>query len=336
MTNYGNLEGGNHQLGNLQFLRFFAASLVIIFHGVGNADINGIATPKFDKLGDIGLSGVDIFFVISGFIMVQSQAIKHSTPRVFILRRIIRVFPLYCFLTIFYFMLASIFPSQFPNLELSVRWLIASLTFSSGVLGFGEPLIWLGWTLEFEFLFYLVFGLALLSRSAILAGVVTFITFLAMVLTMGINPIVFEFCFGIFAAIIFQKVKISLFFAKIITSIGAITLIVSQILELTFWNRVIVWGIPSFLLVLGLSSLKQTKHRIVIKLGNSSYSAYLIQIFTIPILFQAVSNLNFHFYSGDALVVIGVLLTILSGLLMYELAEKKVTKYLNRRVLSIS
>ncbi len=328
------METRNQQLGNLQLLRFFAASLVIIFHTVGSADKNGVATPWFDKLGDIGLSGVDIFFVISGFIMVQSQA--HSTPRVFILRRIIRVFPLYGFLTIIYFILASIFTDSFADLQLSIRWLIASLTFSSGMLGFGEPLIWLGWTLEFELLFYLVFGLALLSRSAFLAGVLTLTTFFALVLIFGINPIVFEFGFGIVAAIIFQKVKISTFFAKIILFIGAIALITSQMMEPIFWNRVIIWGIPSFLLVLGLSSLKQTENKVIIKLGNSSYSAYLIQMFTIPILFQAVSSLNFPFYSGDALVVVSVLLTILSGLLMYEVAEKKVTRYLNKRILSIS
>lgn len=107
-------------------------------------------------------------------------------------------------------------------------------------------------------------------------------------------------------------------------------------IESNSFNRVLIWGIPSFLLVLGLSSLKQTNNAVILKLGNSSYSAYLIQIFTIPVLFKVVSRLDFHFFSGDALVIVIALLTILSGLLMYEVAEKRVTKYLNRRILSIS
>ncbi|CAB4823245.1 unannotated protein [freshwater metagenome] len=330
------LKKSDERLGNLQLLRFFAALLVIIFHTVGNAHKNGISTPRLDMIGDIGRSGVDIFFVISGFVMVQSQAIRVSSPIFFISRRIIRIFPLYCFLTIIYYILASVFPSQFPNLELSIKWLIASLTFSSGILGLGEPLIWLGWTLEFEFLFYLVFSLALFSRSTIRTGLLTVISFIAIVPIFGLNPIVFEFCFGIVAAIIFQRISINAFFCKIISIFGAMALIGSVTLESNSWNRPLIWGIPSFLLVLSSSQLKQTKNAVILKLGNSSFSAYLIQIFTIPILFKVDKRLNFHFFQGDALVVVMAIITILSGLLMYEVAEKRVTKYLNRRILSFS
>src|SRR5665213_384 len=92
------------QIGAIQILRAVAALMVVLSHAQNDAlreaIANGYRFTRFELLP--WDSGVDLFFVISGFIMVYSSQRLFATPGAggaFISRRLIRIVPLYWMIT---------------------------------------------------------------------------------------------------------------------------------------------------------------------------------------------------------------------------------------------
>jgi exopolysaccharide production protein ExoZ len=168
------------RLSSLQFLRAIAAWMVVFHHYnqvFFNWDTSGSIMGQ--GLGDLfryyGKLGVDIFFVISGFIMYYSLNKKPATSRDFLINRIVRVLPVYWFYTFLLLVLAL-----FTLVEIKSQFTAASLFKSlffiphdnpSESLGF-YPFLTVGWTLNFEMFFY--FTLALLL--AVLKNKAVFVT----------------------------------------------------------------------------------------------------------------------------------------------------------------
>ena len=102
---------------NIQVLRAFAALSVLFLHTVYAVnDYNFFQlTKNFSSWGDFG---VDIFFIISGFIMIY---IKRSQKNAlyFLKKRISRILPLYWFFNILYLFLFILFPTSFRTLQIS-------------------------------------------------------------------------------------------------------------------------------------------------------------------------------------------------------------------------
>ncbi|QBF26860.1 acyltransferase [Pseudomonas tructae] len=161
-------------INNIQALRFFAAFSVVFAHLLINRYAgSGIPTDLFA----IGAFGVDVFFIISGFIMAfVSKGMKGSAPQKsieFLVRRLFRVIPLYWRFTIVAYILAFMSISCPPNLtscpwylsdqynfaKTSFDWLLQSLTFTHWNRG---PIYSIGWTLIYEFWFYVLFSVCLL------------------------------------------------------------------------------------------------------------------------------------------------------------------------------
>src|SRR6185369_8232476 len=102
-------------LYNLHLLRVIAALGVVYFH------ITSVAGLKLDW--DVGSRGVDVFFVISGFIIAY---IGTSKPEQFFVRRLIRVVPFYWAATLVVFAMVMRFPELFHTTTANVRHLLAS------------------------------------------------------------------------------------------------------------------------------------------------------------------------------------------------------------------
>src|SRR5690348_14430150 len=128
------------KLHNIQLLRAVAALMVVCIH----------LDAMFSKLGVlIPDAGVDLFFVISGFIMVQVSS--NTLPRMFFARRLIRVVPLYWTMTFLIFICAAIAPSLFVNTSADFISLAKSLLFipfAKSDVGMAQPLLFVGWTLN--------------------------------------------------------------------------------------------------------------------------------------------------------------------------------------------
>jgi len=314
------------KLGNIQSLRAFAAAGVILFHIVANARIHGVHINIFSPFGTFGNMGVDVFFVISGFVMAESQHRAPSSTTRFLARRLLRIVPLYWVLTLLYWALGSIAPQQYPNLHLDSDWPFASLFFLSGGLGFGSPILGQGWTLEFEMLFYLIFSMSLfLKRKSYQYSAIFFLT-IFLVTMLGASSMIIEFSMGVIANLTFTRIRKHRNLGMGLVIVGVVIFFLIHNYFPGHPNRVIRYGIPSYFLVSGLALVKQTKNKLMLKLGASSYSAYLFQFFVIPFLFKLVDLMSLRNIYGDLLVVLIAFLTIYSGHVIYRILEEPLTK----------
>lgn len=153
---------------SIQCLRAIAALMVLIFH--------------MHKSLWLGPMGVDIFFVISGFIIGQVN--QQTTPIDFLAKRAIRIIPLYWFVTLFYCSL-SLFTKLLPAFSFTVPRLMESLLFIPNYDSTGHiwPLVVPGWSLNYEVFFYVLFaaGLAFNRPLQIVATVIGILTFAGLI-----------------------------------------------------------------------------------------------------------------------------------------------------------
>lgn len=120
--------------------------------------------------------GVQLFFVISGFVMVYATEPLFGTrrgPFVFLERRIVRIVPLYWVVTTFYLALTLVFAKfdkGYPASFVVASYLFIPLARPDGTI---EPLVGQGWSLNYEMLFYAVFALTVIHSRRVSAIVVT-------------------------------------------------------------------------------------------------------------------------------------------------------------------
>lgn len=148
---------------NIQALRAMAALLVVLVHLETLGRPLGVGKEIFDLFA----VGVDLFFVISGFIMVHTTSRRAISPGHFMLDRLLRVAPLYWTLTFAVFAVALFWPALLGATRADWGDLLRSLAFvpyerADGTI---RPILFVGWTLNLEMAFYLVFAVALTARD---------------------------------------------------------------------------------------------------------------------------------------------------------------------------
>lgn len=317
-------------ISNIQILRAIAAILVVAFHTVLAAKSYNLSTEFFYKVDIWGAAGVDIFFIISGFIMVYIQINKGKKPLDFLKDRVERIVPLYWFLTISIAALIIIFPQGFRALSLDINSLINSLFFINYLNGDGSPLLYVGWTLEYEMLFYIIFGLSIFLKNIKYSIFISIVT-LAIMVFYGLNSIVIEFIYGMIFGLIFNKFKIYInsFLCLIFVLFGFFLLTIDWKGD---FSRSLTWGVPSLLIFLGFLYLNPIKNSLLDILGNASYSIYLVQVFSIPIcykIFSKIGSLNF-IYTNELYVISCIALSAIAGVLLHFIIEKPLTKLVKK------
>ncbi len=300
-------DAGNSSrlLLNLQVLRALAALSVVVAHALhenealvsvtGRAAVDGSAW-------NLGF-GVDIFFVLSGFIMTHTAASefgKGGAPLRFFLRRCARVIPLYWLLTSVMLLGALVAPSLLAVPIGSFSHVLASYFFIPSGRGVDEirPVLALGWTLNYEMLFYVFFAAALLLP--IRAGIIWLSVLMIGMALLGnlvdpgrvqiafwTNPIILEFLFGVHVALIFRSgVRIGGATALGLTAIGLLGFVRIS----TLWNdaalpQFLRSGVPAALFVLAaaIGPVLPQKRIILwaVALGDASYSLYLSHPFVL-------------------------------------------------------
>ncbi|MFB4392147.1 MULTISPECIES: acyltransferase family protein [unclassified Pseudomonas] len=296
---------------NIQYLRFLAAALVVLAHS--NLQIYGINGASTN----LGGFGVDIFFIISGFIMpyIIYGGLYTESPTAtmgaagFLWRRITRIWPMYfitiaCVIVISYAVGSGFIPNVTADLayifnpsKANPLWVFETLTFTHWSR---PPVLGIGWTLQVEFLFYVSIAAVLLFRVNTLAGMEAgilsffFLTLLlsshSEVASAFANPMIFEFMLGFFLyRIVSSNVTMNKNIAIFILAISAPALLAIELsgaikLSGTIY-RPVAWGVPAFFLVWAALSLEQyTKDsKIFSLLGDASYSLYLTHGFISPL-----------------------------------------------------
>jgi exopolysaccharide production protein ExoZ len=157
---------------SIQSLRGYAAILVVMDHALLSLRRFGVLPQKMEYVAaDLGAMGVHIFFVISGFIMMYiayGNFGKSSAPQRFFAARIKRIVPLYYIATALAIGISTV------GAETPYRWsdILLSMLFMPshahpGSNEFLYPILAVGWTLNYEMLFYVLFAVALLFRRRI-------------------------------------------------------------------------------------------------------------------------------------------------------------------------
>jgi exopolysaccharide production protein ExoZ len=308
---------------NIQYLRAFAVLNVAFFHVIMISESYGQKPDNLYFLVDWGQNGVDIFFVISGFIMVYIQNKNPRSPIDFIKNRIFRIVPLYWFVTLSVALLFFLLPDIFRSFTPDLNQIIPTLLFISQ-LSMGEaPLISVGWTLEYEIFFYFLFSLTLFYKNQFGSKLIL-IALLIYSSALGYyDYIVLEFILGMLAAGVF--LKFPCFSYRYPVFVLGLCLLLLSIVYKPDYHRALVWGVPAMLLVISIAYFPEKLVSLWKVLGDASYSIYLIHSFVIS-LFYKVSSSYFGLLNNDLLSVVSLLLSIFSGVMMYVVIEKPMTK----------
>ncbi|UWS35095.1 acyltransferase family protein [Erwinia pyrifoliae] len=353
-------------IDSIQALRGFAALLVVFFH-------YGI-TLKLDPGSPLaiifshGWSGVDLFFIISGFIAahtVENQSSGFCAGMEYLIKRVSRIVPLYYLVTIFS---AGHSMESFIETGKSLLFIpLGGLPPDSLGPGYGGARVGQGWTLNYEMYFYLIVSISFLfgkMKWPFTAGFMA-ITLLAPIIIYGApdsygfsgfnfewfylglmtNPITLEFIIGILVYYVFSKMDSDL-------SIGWLILIPTLILTYAinlyspfyFNSRITAWAIPSALLMIAMLKLGATGkikiNSLIMHVGNISFSIYLLHEAAQGILRKVIKLIsgNEHIFSNISmrvlLFVISLTLTFYLSGLSYKYVEHKLSIKLRSFLLS--
>lgn len=285
-----------------------------------------------EGLQDWGRFGVDLFFVISGFVMAYAQLARPKRAGVFLKLRLIRIVPIYWLLTVFSMGLVVVIPSFFqifPAFYLGIppEWpvFVHSLFFVSRLLDDTYPILYVGWTMEFEMFFYLVFAIGLLSKNSLRQIAFPIISIPVLVSIGGAHMYMLEFIYGMLAGVIAFRID-KMRFSRLIAGFGFIWLF-SDFTVASEISDLVRWGVPAFLIVLGANYAPQINNVVLLRLGEASYSIYLIQVFALP-MFYVFAETYLCWVLPDALALLAVAFTAMAGVLVYTGIEKPITGYL--------
>ena len=317
------------EVRSIQYLRGFAAFGVLVFHAAERAG---------GEFG-VGAAGVDVFFVISGFIMWMVTCRKPISPGDYLWRRVQRIVPLYWAVTLVAVALAVFVPGAFPTMQVTAEAVIKSLLFIPyrDPQGLIAPLIVPGWTLNYEMFFYVLFAAGLMAPARLRPWLVSgALAALVAIRPLGdtqnplfatyTDPILLEFAAGIWLGKLWSEGRLPgprvgwSLVALGLAGFAAVTLAGVDVSS----ARVLLWGIPSLLLVAGAVSVE--RHGPVPNLwplralGDASYSIYLIHGLAISAAARALSMAGLE--SPAVLFTAAIVVGVAAGLVAYHLVEK--------------
>ncbi len=325
----------------IQLLRLLGALYVIIYH-------SGIA-------GEFGYFGVELFSFVSGYIIIYSTQPEQS-KKGFLLKRGIRILPLYWLATLFYYGIICLRPSLSIMSQARPEYLVKSMLFIPFIndAGFDTPILGAGWTLNYEVMFYLLFfGSMILShryRAAIAVGLSCLLVVVGHLLPGSLlpgesfylqyyaNSFLLEFSMGILSFYLIRYLH-GLQGWKSRPWLPGLCLAVAAFLFLwmiPFGGRIdgvprfLYPGIPMFLFFCSL--LLAWKDRVfprpLVELGNMSYSIYLVEYFTTALFKLAAGSLSPVPKSLAFFAM--VLVTFGCSYVSYVVVEKRVTAFLKK------
>ena len=333
---------------SIQYLRAAAALTIVAYHM--EVELRRWGYAGYWPHGLIG--GVDIFFVISGFIIWTATCGRPVSTLGFYQRRAERIVPLYWILTSVAVLAGFIVPHLVQSGGFDLVHVLASYCFLPAhhpVLHELEPVLIPGWTLNYEMFFYAVFGLTLalplkgrlLATAAVLGGLVLLGWLIGAqpetVVGFYTHDIMLEFLMGMGLAALFATGwRIGAGIAASCLAVGVVAMLVTG----EFGRgvpRIVALGVPALLIVGGALMLEGAgrvrnwpRLRLV---GDASYSIYLTHAWVLSLVGQAWSRLHLDQLPGGwvGYIVAASVASVLAGLLLYRLVELPFQAVLRRR-----
>jgi exopolysaccharide production protein ExoZ len=318
---------------SVQVLRGLAALMVVFYHLPAPL---GAASPFLN-------AGVDIFFVISGFVMVASTQNAPRDAGMFLLQRFIRIVPLYWILT---FVMAGTLWLVMGRL-VSSEELVRSLFFipyRDDISSFVQPVLGVGWTLNLEILFYLLFAFTLAlgaTRQMLLIGAVFAAAVVLRVvlkpaddtvLFFYTTPILFEFLAGMALGHLAVKVRQLPLTLGLACALLALVAFAAMAIDPSM-PRIIAQGVPAALLVAACLRLEDWFRTIgsrsgLAQLGDASYSLYLVHVPVLLVVAPVIVVMHMAQWLG---ATIAIAACVAAALVCYRLIEQPLLALLRPR-----
>lgn len=324
------------RFGSIQVMRGAAALLVVVLHAAGtNASL-----PNPGPTARVGAIGVDLFFVISGFVMAHTMA--RTTPGFFLALRAARILP-----TWYAFLAAEVAVLLLVGVRLTPEgWAnsLALLPVASGQT-YEMPFLAAGWTLGFEAAFYMVVAAVMIAGRGPRTLLVAMLALAAMpdfspwaVGRWFTNDILLEFAFGVLAFLTWHRIDGRIAVALGLTGaaalgyqlavdlpdVGHVAAVTSGELAA---KRALVWGLPCLLIFLAVVRWTPGSGpvaRAALAVGDASYSIYLSHHMVMwPVLALLPG------WTGAA---VGIPLAVGMGWWLHRLVEIPLTAWARRRV----
>lgn len=338
------------RLISIQYLRGVAALLIVVYHSFVQLERFGLDRPAPQILS----SGVDIFFVISGYIIWHITFKNNVSRTTFVRHRLTRIVPLYWAITTLYLAVLLIEPEWMQGGKYSLYHVIASYLFVATPHPAHPLMMWplvvAGWSLNSEMFFYLLFtfGLFLSPKMRFLALEVVILALVGLHCTLDppinsvwgfyTSSIMLEFGFGIALGYYCSKspsvpplIAAAVFFTGVLGFAAAATF------ELLPSLQGVSYGIPSLLVVAGAVLYERARYlprfKVPQLIGDSSYSLYL----THGAVLSGLAQLWRHFapvampgtLNIIAFAVVGLSLATIVGLLTYKAVEQPLLRGLS-------
>lgn len=338
----------NRRIGNIQILRGTAALLIVLYHLLLGEKAYTARAFLLPDLLSYGACGVDLFFLISGFVLTDRYLDRAGSPGMgpsFLIRRLVRIYPLYWIYSAVLLALIAIRPGLVhPSVYTNVDLIKSFLLFPQK----SPPLLSVAWAISHLLYFYVVFALILT------AGRRRFVLCLAGWLGLVVigyvwrehsaalrampwvhlvaHPMTAEFIVGCLLAHLLPRMGHRAARAAVIG--GSLLLFVACLgwyaghgMDLPRnWHRVLIFGLPGALILYGAAASSEghgnpLSHALRI-FGDASYSLYLSHTLVI----STVGRIWLTFPSSHAALNagwVGAMLAavLLMGLLSYRLLE---------------
>lgn len=327
----------------IQYLRGIAA-MMVVFHHVRHVfgDVSG-----WTKFGE---TGVDIFFVISGFIMAYMTPLSRDTMtdrlsdmRRFWSKRLVRIVPLYWIAL----PLSVVFVYE---MHLADTQLIKDFLFFPRFNSQFPEKIWPGlvpgWTINYEMFFYLIFGVSILSGSRRMLVTAFIITTLVIVgdywqfnsapMQFYTSSIMFEFLFGMLLHSVWRYLSaIGAGYYRWVWWLSLVGGFVMLAVNLS-GPGFLVHGVPAVFIVIGAMFVFESTHVPVLRLfGDASYSIYLFHLLSFTISWRVVLKLGLSSANpSDLIPVFAIYVAIAAGvgIVLHYLLEKPITRIGNASI----
>jgi peptidoglycan/LPS O-acetylase OafA/YrhL len=329
------------RIRNLQALRIYAAIPVILYHT--NFRLPGVRP--------IGVFGVHMFFLLSGYIMAS---ICDTDSTAFVRRRLIRIIPLYWTLTLLLYSVAWKFPHLMNATRALPSELLKSLFFvpfqkSNGLY---QPILFVGWTVNYEMFFYMMLSIAVLinkRRAALLGGSIMLAVMAACSLFAATSAVarfysdtvLLECILGLVSYYCVRAVSSRLTPAMkpalMVLAIGSLLLLpcIEEFGFMVYLPNILRFGPGSFVLICSVCLLAllgaDFKAGVIVLLGDASYVMYLTHPYIEEFLDRVVGRFLPIFHIDKpigCLIAMGVVLPI--SAFLYLKVDKPIVRYLSR------